>query len=119
MGTIKLCKDCRFLSYGDLSDVAARMAASADHSGLLASVVECHHPSARKKAPIDLVTGVIKETWESCRNHRVAGYRDTDQNCGPHGRWFEPKDGPQPPEPVGFVDGDPPPRTGGAMAKQE
>jgi hypothetical protein len=113
---VKLCKDCRFLSYGELSDVAARMAANADRSDLLASVAECHHPSARQTAPIDLVTGVIKKTWAGCRYHRLAGLHDTDQNCGPHGRWFEPKDGPEPPEPVGFTDDDPPPRAGGAMA---
>jgi hypothetical protein len=33
--------------------------------------------------------------------------------CGPNGKFWEPK---QPPEPVGSVDDDPPPRAGGAMA---
>ena len=107
---MKLCKDCRFLFYPDgLSGAATRM-------GLLASVAECHHPSARQKAPIDLVTGVVKESWAGCRNHRLGGLHDTDRNCGPHGRWFEPK---EPPEPVGFADDDPPPPAGGAMEKAQ
>jgi hypothetical protein len=108
--SIVLCKDCRFLSYPEgLADAATRM-------GMLSYIAECHHPSARQTSPVDLVTGITKTSWAGCLSHRLAGYRDTDQNCGPHGRWFEPK---EPPEPVGFADDDPSPRTGGAMEKVE
>ena len=107
---MKLCKDCRFISWpSGLSEAAERM-------GLIGAIAECHHPSARLTSPMDPVTGDIKQTWAGCRNHRLAGYRHADQSCGPHGRWFEPK---QPPEPVGFADDDPPPPSGGAMAKAQ
>ena len=108
--TVVLCKDCRFLSYPDsLSDAAARM-------GMLSYIAECHHPSAHTTFPMDMVTGAVKTGWTGCLSHRLAGYGDTNQNCGLHGRWFEPK---EPPEPVGFADDDPSPRTGGAMEKVE
>jgi hypothetical protein len=112
MPEIKLCKDCRFLSLGEL----AAFAGVVERMDSFSALAECHHPSARRESKIDLVTGKVTQWWERCAWHRLAGYRDEDQNCGPHGLWFQPK---EPPEPVGFADDGPPPRLGGATAEPE
>jgi hypothetical protein len=90
---MKLCKDCK---YAEITVAGA----SVD--------CRCHHPQAAVPPQPDYISGNPGKALPG----NAVWIRDDPDRCGPDGKWWEPK---QPPEPVGFVDDDPPPRAGGAM----
>jgi hypothetical protein len=87
---------------------------SAWASNLAESILACIRLSVMRPdvGELDPVAGRKRAYWPGtfCSMERALG------GCGPDGKNWQPK---QPPEPVGFVDDDPPPRTGGAMAEPE
>ena len=104
MSDIPLCIDCRWVRW------------PWRHNNRNSSGAMCTHPSVMRPAvgTPDPVTGRKRATWPGsfCDTRRSFG----SDACGPDDKQWEPK---QPPEPVGFVDDDPPPRGGGAMAGPE
>jgi hypothetical protein len=111
---MKFCKDCRHVAVPDT--LRELKTITIDRPEWFGMVAECHHPTAFQHEPPDPVTGITTSRWAVARWHRQSGYGDDNKNCGPHAQWFEPK---EPPEPVGFADDDPSPRTGGAMETTE
>jgi len=109
---MKLCKDCRYMSLGEF----ASWVDGADPRRMeqLWSIAECHHEYARRVGPRSPVTGERRAYWQHCALYREPSWRDDDITCGPHGRYWEPK---QPPEPVGFVEDDPKPGSDGATTE--
>lgn len=102
---MKLCKDCRYCVVPDTIRETVRADYFDDpvHLEMFGLVAECHHPSARREEPPDVVTGLVKSRWENARWHRSPGYRDDDPSCGPHAIFFSPR---EPRELVGFADDD-------------
>ena len=95
---MKLCKDCRWFRPREAGKAAL-----------------CGHPTSVHPASTSLITGEpIPGHQYACADMRFllawGGF------CGSEGTHWEPK---QPPEPVGFADDGPSPRTGGAMEKVE
>jgi hypothetical protein len=97
MSDNRFCKDCRWVRWPWRN--------IRDSSGAM-----CNHPSVMRPdvGSLDPVTGRRQASWPGtfCTMERQFG------RCGPDDKNWEPQ---QPPEPVGFVDNDPPPRAGGAM----
>lgn len=96
----RFCKDCRHFDPGDAPERPM-----------------CAHPTSVFVRGIDPVTGVDRPPQRlTCYQARWLRADASDGYCGREGVHWQPR---RPPEPVGFVDDDPPPRSGGAMAEPE